>query len=105
EFPRDTTYRFELAQAHDQLGYVLPRQQAEQEFRTAVGIYEKLVAETRGEQAGYLANLGHGRRNLAYRVWAAGNTKEAEKLFREALSDFEKLTAAHPDVPSHWHFQ
>ena len=69
---------------HDQLAYLLPNQQAEQEFRTAVGIYEKLVAKTHGEHAGYLANLGHNLRFLAYCIWHAGNSKEAEKLFGEA---------------------
>src|SRR5262249_45570046 len=103
-FPDETIYRSELAQAHVQLAYLLPRPQAEQEFRKVVSIYEILVAETHGEHAGYLANLGHNRRFLATNLWAAGDTKEAEKLVGEAAVDFEKLSAAHPDEGQYWHF-
>ncbi|MFL5241267.1 MAG: protein kinase domain-containing protein, partial [Gemmataceae bacterium] len=46
EFPHDTVYRHELAQAHGELADLLPRPQAEQEYRKAVGIYERLVADT-----------------------------------------------------------
>jgi serine/threonine protein kinase/tetratricopeptide (TPR) repeat protein len=104
EFPGDTGYRNQLAFAHQELAILLPRQQDETEFRRALGIFEKLVSETHGEHAEYLQNLGHSRRWLAFCVWNAGNTKEAEELFGKALNDFEKLSAGWPDVAMYQHF-
>ena len=104
EFPSETGYRKQLARLHQRLGDLLPAHEAETAFRTALEIYAKLLVDTHDERGDFLEELGHCRRQVAFRDSNAGHTEQAEQLYRQALGDFEKLSADYPDVASHQYF-
>jgi tetratricopeptide (TPR) repeat protein len=108
EFPNQSGYTAMVGYTYSSLGWVLSSLgrpvEATAAFRNGVGTFEKLSAVTPGERGEYLAQLGHCRRMVAFCVWDAGQTEEAEQLLGKALSVFEKLSADYPGVASHRHF-
>ncbi|MCI0357784.1 MAG: tetratricopeptide repeat protein, partial [Planctomycetaceae bacterium] len=101
-------YRTQIARAHIELGNLhrdngRPHE-GEKAYRTALGIYEDLMADAPGDQGELLAKVGHCRRRLSFCLWDGGQTEEAAQVFGKAVRDFEKLSADYPGVASYRHF-
>jgi tetratricopeptide (TPR) repeat protein len=95
-FPKVLQYRRELATTHNDLGYLLQLRKrtvgAEEEFREAVSVLEKLVAESDAAPEDHQA-LARTRSNLGAFLREKRKFDEAQNLFRQAIAVQEQNLA------------
>jgi serine/threonine protein kinase/tetratricopeptide (TPR) repeat protein len=104
EFPDETVYRRELADAHNHHGHLLRDEgklaEAEKAYRLAHELFGALAAED-SKQPDYREGMGGSLFNLGIVLSSQRRTPEAEKAYRQALSVLTPLTKDHPDIPSY----
>lgn len=87
----------QLADCYRLLG---KHQQAEEAYRQAMDLQEKLVAEF-PDKATYRQELARSHAHHGLLLRTTGRRAEAERAFRQALALLEKLAAAAPDKPAY----
>jgi eukaryotic-like serine/threonine-protein kinase len=92
----DPEIRFEVGLARRRLGKIQQAQQAEQNFRKAVEVFEQLTAEDPDKPA-YWQELAASCNNLGIALQTK-EPAEAERLLRRALDLQDQLAAAHPET-------
>jgi tetratricopeptide (TPR) repeat protein len=102
QFPTSAEYRWALAEGWHRFANLLSTQkrfaQADVAYQAARSGWEKLVAEF--DHPGQRAHLAGTLLNWVFACKASGRFKEAEKLFREAATEFETLQANSPNERS-----
>ena len=97
-------YRKDLARSHNNLGILLnnlgKRPEAEEQYRKALAIQEKLAAEFPAVPD-YRKDLAPSHNNLGILLAGLGKRPEAEEQYRKALAIQEKLVAEFPAVPQY----
>jgi eukaryotic-like serine/threonine-protein kinase len=101
EFPLESAYRHGLANGlHNRailLAGLAKRAEAEADYRQAIEIMEKLVADSPYESA--RRDLAEGYHDLSHLLFALGKHDEAEMTLQRALDVREKLVAEYPRNP------
>jgi tetratricopeptide (TPR) repeat protein len=104
EFPVAPGYRSDLAGSHSSLASLLldlgKQPEAEDQYRQAVAIQEKLAAEFPA-QPGYHSELARNRNSLGVLLRRLGRGPEAEQQYLKALAIQEKLAADFPALPEY----
>jgi tetratricopeptide (TPR) repeat protein len=97
-------YRNGLALSHNNLGVLLAdlgkRPEAEEQYRKALAIWGKLVAEFPA-MPDHRKHVGVSHINLGLLLAGLGKRPEAEEQYRKALAVLEKLVADFPAVPDY----
>jgi eukaryotic-like serine/threonine-protein kinase len=75
------------------------REEAEADYRQAISIMEKLVAESPGEDQ--RKDLAHGYSDLGLLLQRIGKRREAEAVLRQKLTVFEELAHDFPGKPEY----
>jgi tetratricopeptide (TPR) repeat protein len=111
-FPDVAGYRHYLAVSHIKLGAVhndiagqdrqVERPLAEEAYRQAKSILEKLAAESPTRPA-YRLDLAMADNNLGAVLHVAGKLTQAEELYRQSLAIYQKLADDFPDIPDYQH--
>jgi serine/threonine protein kinase len=104
EFPDEPAYQDRLAGSYHNLGLILsgimggrPRQpEAEEAFRQAIRVYEKLAAMFPGD---YRHSLGGTLSDLALLRWMRGDPKEARQLLQRAIEEQQAASKWNPRHP------
>src|SRR5262249_47022771 len=103
-FPNEPFHQQELGFTYyDFIGPLLEKtkrtQEAEQAYRKAVAVHEKLVTET--WNAAYAARLRASYDRLVALLKVCGRTRDVEKLRRQAIDYYEKRATANPKMPEY----
>jgi eukaryotic-like serine/threonine-protein kinase len=111
KYPVVADYRLELGSLHNNLGEMLcgtgRPAKAEIHHRQAMQLYEQLVPAAATERepwhgrARMWANYCHSVRLCGMAMIRSGRPRDAEALDRETIDRFDKLSRAHPDVPTY----
>src|SRR5262249_48885959 len=99
--PNELNIKLELAKRYASLGGLFrdrgKRKEVVETYRLAIGEYQTLL--TGFPEPSHIQEFMHVVSNLANLLKAAGQPIEAEKVYRQAISFYEKLSAEQPNVP------